>query len=453
MSETDDPDDPPGGEADLAARVQAALPLLEELAGDLRKLAALDEPTRIRLVTATGMLSRPDRYSRRNLGKALMRQRAAAKRDADRALLDQTGIRALRREPVFRTPLPRPAQALDAPVRDDGEMDDGGLGGGRGRARARRRRGAARAGVAPLLRVQAALPRAAPLLRSDVPAVRGVQLAEAHPDRRPARPRRADHRRARQDRLPGLDQAAARRRARRSSRPASRSTPPRATRTSPTSPSFRAALADLRARPAPYAERRARSARTCSTRAAPGLHREQRLPDRAPAAGLLRALLRGARRSAERAARGAAPLARSRRLRARSAPPDRRARRAARAGGWALHARAVAGAAARRGLSRRRPTCSPQGRSIRTCSRSTCARSTAGGCACTRSRPRAARGAARQRRRAVRPERAAEAAACCATPERDKHIVNVSRDGGPVLPATTRPTSIRTRTWPRPRST
>ena len=111
---------------DVKAQVLAVLPLLEALAGDLSKLAALDEDTRIRLVTATGQLSRPDRYSRRNLGKVLMRQRATAKRDADRALLDQTGIRALRREPVFRTPLPRPAQELDAPVRDDGEPDDGG---------------------------------------------------------------------------------------------------------------------------------------------------------------------------------------------------------------------------------------------------------------------------------------------------------------------------------------
>src|SRR5690606_24318548 len=45
---------------------------------------------------------------------------------ADRALLDQTGIRALRREPVFRTPLPKPEwTALDAPIRDDeGDKDD-----------------------------------------------------------------------------------------------------------------------------------------------------------------------------------------------------------------------------------------------------------------------------------------------------------------------------------------
>ncbi len=104
-------------------RVVDAIELLEQLAGDLRSLADIDEALRIRLVTAAGQLSRPDRYSRKALGKVLARQRVRARRDADRAVLDQTGFRALRREPVFRTPLPRPAMALDAPVRDDGEPD------------------------------------------------------------------------------------------------------------------------------------------------------------------------------------------------------------------------------------------------------------------------------------------------------------------------------------------
>jgi NAD(P)-dependent dehydrogenase (short-subunit alcohol dehydrogenase family) len=107
-------------EDDLEARVRAAVELLEKLGGELPKLAELDEDLRIRLVTAAGQLSRPDRYSRKALGKALARQRFRARRDADRAILDQTGIRALRREPVFRTPLPKPAwTALDAPIRDD----------------------------------------------------------------------------------------------------------------------------------------------------------------------------------------------------------------------------------------------------------------------------------------------------------------------------------------------
>lgn len=111
-------------ENDLAARALAATELLETIAADLKALATLDEELRIRLVTAAGRMSRPDRYSRKALGKALARARFRARRDADHALLDQVGIRALRREPVFRTPLPKPEwTALDAPLRDD-EGDD-----------------------------------------------------------------------------------------------------------------------------------------------------------------------------------------------------------------------------------------------------------------------------------------------------------------------------------------
>src|SRR5262245_40207603 len=72
---------------------------------------------------AAGQVSRPDRYRRKALTKALIRGRKRAQRDAERAVLDQTGIRALRREPVFRTPLPRPPMPLDAPLRDDDAAD------------------------------------------------------------------------------------------------------------------------------------------------------------------------------------------------------------------------------------------------------------------------------------------------------------------------------------------
>jgi NAD(P)-dependent dehydrogenase (short-subunit alcohol dehydrogenase family) len=105
-------------------KLRAAIELLEQIGDDMPSLATLDEPTRVRLVSAAGRLARPDRYSRKALGKALARERLKAKRAADRAVLDQTGIRALRREPVFRTPLPKPADMkLDAPIRDD-EGDD-----------------------------------------------------------------------------------------------------------------------------------------------------------------------------------------------------------------------------------------------------------------------------------------------------------------------------------------
>ncbi len=106
---------------DLEARVKAAIELIEQLGADLPRLAQLDEELRIRLVTAAGQLSRPDRYSRKALGKALARARVRARRDADRSLLDATGIRTLRREPVFRTPLPKPEWPLE--LAEDGEAD------------------------------------------------------------------------------------------------------------------------------------------------------------------------------------------------------------------------------------------------------------------------------------------------------------------------------------------
>ena len=125
MAETDDnrgdnKGDNKGEKIELRKRTTASVELLEELAADLTKLADLDEDLRIRLSTAAGQLSRPERYVRKQLGKVLTRQRFHAKRDADRALLDQSGIRQLRKETVFRTPLPKPEwTALDAPLRDD----------------------------------------------------------------------------------------------------------------------------------------------------------------------------------------------------------------------------------------------------------------------------------------------------------------------------------------------
>src|SRR5256885_12853897 len=107
---------------DVDGGTEQALELLEELGTDRPGLAELGEPLRIALVTAAGQLSRPDRYSRKALGKALARQRSRARREKDRAVLEQTGIRALRREPVFRTPLPRPSWPLE--LADDGGGDE-----------------------------------------------------------------------------------------------------------------------------------------------------------------------------------------------------------------------------------------------------------------------------------------------------------------------------------------
>jgi NAD(P)-dependent dehydrogenase (short-subunit alcohol dehydrogenase family) len=110
---------------DLSARVRAAVELLESLAGDAETLASLDDDLRLALVVAAGAVSRPDRYKRKALSKAVVRERARRVRSADRALLDATGIRALRAQPVFRPTLPMPRDlALDGPVRDDDGAPD-----------------------------------------------------------------------------------------------------------------------------------------------------------------------------------------------------------------------------------------------------------------------------------------------------------------------------------------
>jgi NAD(P)-dependent dehydrogenase (short-subunit alcohol dehydrogenase family) len=106
------------------AKLREVIELLESLVADPSTVAAIDDELRVRLAVAAGHLSRPDRYTRKAMNKALLRGRRQARRDAERAALEQSGIRALRREPVFRTPLPLPAMPLEAPVRDDeGEPD------------------------------------------------------------------------------------------------------------------------------------------------------------------------------------------------------------------------------------------------------------------------------------------------------------------------------------------
>ena len=105
--------------AQLRAAIQAAVEVLETLSADPSPLAEIDDDLRRRLVISAGQISRPDRYTRAALSKAAVRARKQARRGAEIAVLDQTGIRALRREPVFQTPLPVPEMALTEPPRGD----------------------------------------------------------------------------------------------------------------------------------------------------------------------------------------------------------------------------------------------------------------------------------------------------------------------------------------------
>ena len=352
-------DAPRAPDDDVVERLKAAADLLESVVRDRSLLKALPLAERTRLLAAAGDVHNPDVVQRRRFNKVVRREKKAARLDRDESVLAETGIRVLRDKPVYTSPNvfpPRSERAVRA---------------GRGRGRSRVPGGDR---AAALLRLQAGLRRAAPLLRPALPAVRRLQLPQAHRDGRPARPRGAAHRRARQDRLPGGDQAAARGRAadRHHPLPARLRGPVRA----------RAGLRrlgrparDLRARPAPHAERRG-VLRAPALDAGPArLHRQQRLPDRAPAGRVLPA--HAGRRSRRRPDVDAGARPRAAR-RVRGAAPHGDA--AGRLG------RAVAGARSCPRTSPRRATCSPKGGSTRTCSRSICATATPGACCSTRCR-------------------------------------------------------------------
>jgi len=91
--------DPP-----LVERVRAAAELLESIADDRGLLAGLDPAERQRLLQAAGQVSRPDAIDRRRLLKATKRERKANRVNRVESVLGETGIRRLRREAVFTTP-------------------------------------------------------------------------------------------------------------------------------------------------------------------------------------------------------------------------------------------------------------------------------------------------------------------------------------------------------------
>ena len=88
----------------LHERLRTALDLLESIAADRTLLDALPAEDRSRLHRVVAQVYHPEPGARRQKLKALERERNAENiRRAD-ALLDSTGIRTLRRRPVFTTP-------------------------------------------------------------------------------------------------------------------------------------------------------------------------------------------------------------------------------------------------------------------------------------------------------------------------------------------------------------
>ena len=91
-------------EASIADRIRSAAQLLESIASDRALLAGLPEADRTRLLAAAGRVSRPDAVDRRRLVQATKRERKVAKANRAETVLSNTGIRKLRRETVFMTP-------------------------------------------------------------------------------------------------------------------------------------------------------------------------------------------------------------------------------------------------------------------------------------------------------------------------------------------------------------
>jgi NAD(P)-dependent dehydrogenase (short-subunit alcohol dehydrogenase family) len=97
----------------LLERLGETIELLEAIARDRTLLEDLLPQERARLHRALADAYRPDPIVRRQMAKALARERRAARARRDDGVLHETGIRALRRKPVFTTPNVFPPQEFE----------------------------------------------------------------------------------------------------------------------------------------------------------------------------------------------------------------------------------------------------------------------------------------------------------------------------------------------------
>src|SRR6476646_1716467 len=106
----------------LLARLRAATELLEEIARDRGVLARVPDEDRKRLLAAIGIVFSPDINARRRLRKeAIKQQKASVVRHEDRVYAD-TGIRKLRRETVYTTPNVFPPSGFDDAASDEEQI-------------------------------------------------------------------------------------------------------------------------------------------------------------------------------------------------------------------------------------------------------------------------------------------------------------------------------------------
>ncbi len=92
------------GDSNFLDRLRAATELLETITADRSLLAQVPLDEQRRLLQAAGHVYSPDAAARRQLVRATVRRRKAEKISREDGVLDQTGIRTLRRQPVYTSP-------------------------------------------------------------------------------------------------------------------------------------------------------------------------------------------------------------------------------------------------------------------------------------------------------------------------------------------------------------
>src|SRR5688572_31300372 len=88
----------------LLDRLRETTELLESIAVDRNVLAGVPDEERGRLLRAIELVNNPDSRTLRRLAKATKRQKRIARINKEDDALHETGIRTLRRKPVFTTP-------------------------------------------------------------------------------------------------------------------------------------------------------------------------------------------------------------------------------------------------------------------------------------------------------------------------------------------------------------
>jgi NAD(P)-dependent dehydrogenase (short-subunit alcohol dehydrogenase family) len=89
---------------DVVESLKAAADVLEEVVRDRSLLKALPLAERTRLLAAAGDVHNPDVVQRRRFNKVVRREKKAARLGRDESALAETGIRVLRDKPVYTSP-------------------------------------------------------------------------------------------------------------------------------------------------------------------------------------------------------------------------------------------------------------------------------------------------------------------------------------------------------------